>query len=91
MNNVFEKYLSYRFQRDGAVTPGQKLEVLRSVRADAERGRKQDGDGDGGVEPEPVLRIAERSGQLGHIVDRREGGRRLVRNRFPGRHRTTTC
>ncbi len=39
MNNVFEKYLSYRFQRDGAVTPGQKLEVLRSVRADAERGQ----------------------------------------------------
>jgi hypothetical protein len=39
MNNVFEKYLSYRFQRDGAVTPGQKLEVLRKVRADAERGQ----------------------------------------------------
>ena len=37
MIDIFEKYLTYRFQRAGAVTPGQKLDVLREVRADAER------------------------------------------------------
>ncbi|MCF6277863.1 MAG: cytochrome c biogenesis protein CcdC [Anaerolineales bacterium] len=39
MTDIFEKYLTYRFQRAGAVTPGQKLDVLREVRADAERGQ----------------------------------------------------
>ncbi len=39
MVDIFEKYLTYRFQRAGAVTPGQKLDVLREVRADAERGQ----------------------------------------------------
>ena len=39
MIDIFEKYLTYRFQRAGAVTPGQKLDVLREVRADAERGQ----------------------------------------------------
>ena len=39
MNDIFEKYLNYRFQRAGAVTPGQKLDVLRTVRGDAERGQ----------------------------------------------------
>ena len=39
MRDVFEKYLNYRYQRKQAVTPGQKLEVLHEVRADAERGQ----------------------------------------------------
>lgn len=39
MNDIFGKYLNYRFQRTEAITPGQKLEVLRAVRADAERGQ----------------------------------------------------
>ena len=36
---VFEDYLNFRFGKAGAVTPGQKLEVVRQVRADAERGQ----------------------------------------------------
>jgi hypothetical protein len=39
MREIFEKYLNYRYQKAGAVTPGQKLEVVRGVRADAERGQ----------------------------------------------------
>lgn len=38
-HTVFEDYLNFRFQKAGAVTPGQKLEVVRQVRADAERGQ----------------------------------------------------
>ena len=38
MKDVFEKYLAYRYQRSGAVTPGQKLEALRELRAEAQRG-----------------------------------------------------
>jgi hypothetical protein len=39
MQSTFENYLNYRYQREQAITPGQKLEVLREVRADAERGQ----------------------------------------------------
>jgi hypothetical protein len=39
IQNVFEDYLNFRFTKAGAVTPGQKLEVVRQVRADAERGQ----------------------------------------------------
>ena len=35
---IFEKYLQYRFERANAITPGQRLEVLEEVRADAQRG-----------------------------------------------------
>ena len=35
---IFEKYLQYRFEHANAITPGQRLEVLEEVRADAQRG-----------------------------------------------------
>jgi len=39
IREIFEQYLHHRYQRDGAVTPGQKLEVLHKVRHDAENGQ----------------------------------------------------
>ena len=36
--DVFEKYLQYRYERANAITPGQRLEVLEEVKADARRG-----------------------------------------------------
>ena len=39
MRTMFEKYLAYRYQRAGAVTPGQKLEVVRAVLEDAQGGK----------------------------------------------------
>jgi len=35
---IFEKYLQYRCERSNAITPGQRLEVLEEVKADAQRG-----------------------------------------------------
>jgi hypothetical protein len=35
----FEKYLERRFQQAGALTPGQKLQVLESLREEAQQGR----------------------------------------------------
>ena len=38
MREVFERYLNYRYQRAGAVTPGQKLDVIRELQGEAQRG-----------------------------------------------------
>lgn len=36
--DVFERYLQYRFQRAGAVTAGQRLEVLQQIKEEARKG-----------------------------------------------------
>jgi hypothetical protein len=38
-DNHFDKYLEHRFQQAGALTPGQKLEVLETLRSEAHNGR----------------------------------------------------
>jgi hypothetical protein len=35
---IFERYLQYRFQRAGAVTAGQRLEVLQQIKEEARQG-----------------------------------------------------
>ena len=35
---IFEKYLQYRYEHANAITPGQRLEVLATVKADAQTG-----------------------------------------------------
>jgi hypothetical protein len=37
-NDVFERYLQYRFQQAGAVTAGQRLEVLNKIKGEARSG-----------------------------------------------------
>ncbi len=37
-NDVFERYLQYRFQQAGAVTAGQRLEVLNTIKEEARSG-----------------------------------------------------
>lgn len=38
MREIFDRYLNYRYQRAGAVTPGQKMEVIRELQGEAQRG-----------------------------------------------------
>ncbi len=40
---LFESYLEYRIQRDGALTPGQKLSVVRQLQEEARQGRVPSG------------------------------------------------
>lgn len=35
---IFEKYLEYRIQKVGALTPGQKLEVVQQLQREAQQG-----------------------------------------------------
>lgn len=41
---IFERYLDFRFQKEGALTPGQKLEVIARLKEEARQGRVPSGE-----------------------------------------------
>jgi len=41
---IFERYVEFRFQKEGALTPGQKLEVISKLKEEARQGRVPSGE-----------------------------------------------